>query len=358
MEEKEKKKSLIKKKKSLMATWKDHDLLSSKDEDKEANLYLMHEGNLCRGTWIMDAHSIDNALYVKQLKHNLLSISQLRDSGLISKLKKHNLVVKGLPSLVIAIVIVTEVIDIACYLQNRIYKRLILKKTTYELWKGKQPNISYFHPFRCDCFIFNTKDNMGKFDPKSEKGIFIGYSSMSKAYIVYNSRTMKVEESIHKNDVWKLVSPPNFKSIIGIKWIFINKLDENDDMIFGVIDDSLYKEGQAKDVIYIHQSTYVKEFDAYMRGHAKCFADGVTNAEKALWNKPNSHQAFMILVVNLYNRLSNSMNQRPISLSPVQFLHSSSQSISALGILMTIAKGSSIAIPRNYAIATSSVGRD
>ncbi|RDX88002.1 hypothetical protein CR513_30462, partial [Mucuna pruriens] len=44
--------------------------------------------------------------------------------------------------------------------------------------------------------------------------------------------------------------------------------------------------------------------------------------------------------------------------SPVQFPHSSSQSISALGILMAIAKGSSIAIPRNYAIATSSVGRD
>ncbi|RDX74823.1 hypothetical protein CR513_45382, partial [Mucuna pruriens] len=47
-----------------------------------------------------------------------------------------------------------------------------------------------------------------------------------------------------------------------------------------------------------------------------------------------------------------------ISPTPVQFPHSRSQSISASGILMTIAKGSSIAIPRNYAIATSSVGRD
>ncbi|RDX94463.1 hypothetical protein CR513_23159, partial [Mucuna pruriens] len=47
-----------------------------------------------------------------------------------------------------------------------------------------------------------------------------------------------------------------------------------------------------------------------------------------------------------------------ISSSPVQVPHSSSQSISALGSLMTIAKGSSIAIPRIYAIATSSVGRD
>ncbi|RDX89700.1 hypothetical protein CR513_28545, partial [Mucuna pruriens] len=38
-EEKEKKKSFIKKK-SLMATWEDLDLSSSKDEDEEANLCL------------------------------------------------------------------------------------------------------------------------------------------------------------------------------------------------------------------------------------------------------------------------------------------------------------------------------
>ncbi|RDX94411.1 hypothetical protein CR513_23211, partial [Mucuna pruriens] len=44
-----------------------------------------------------------------------------------------------------------------------------------------------------------------------------------------------------------------------------------------------------------------------------------------------------------------------ISSSPVQVPHSSSQSISAFGSLMTIAKHSSIAIPRNYAIATSSM---
>ncbi|RDY14151.1 hypothetical protein CR513_00817, partial [Mucuna pruriens] len=48
----------------------------------------------------------------------------------------------------------------------------------------------------------------------------------------------------------------------------------------------------------------------------------------------------------------------PISPSPVQIPHSSSQSISTLGSLMAIAKGSSIATPRNYTIATSSVGKD
>ncbi|KAH9685791.1 hypothetical protein KPL70_014095 [Citrus sinensis] len=40
-------------------------------------------------------------------------------------------------------------------------------------------------------------DNLGKFDPKSDVGIFLGYSNSSKAYRVYNKRTLVVEESMH-----------------------------------------------------------------------------------------------------------------------------------------------------------------
>ncbi|KAH9801696.1 hypothetical protein KPL71_001121 [Citrus sinensis] len=40
-------------------------------------------------------------------------------------------------------------------------------------------------------------DNLGKFDPKSDMGIFLRYSNSSKAYRVYNKRTLVVEESMH-----------------------------------------------------------------------------------------------------------------------------------------------------------------
>lgn len=43
----------------------------------------------------------------------------------------------------------------------------------------------------------NTKDNLGKFDSKSDVGIFLGYSNSSKAYRVYNKRTLVVEESMY-----------------------------------------------------------------------------------------------------------------------------------------------------------------
>ena len=57
-----------------------------------------------------------------------------------------------------------EVMNTAYYLQKKIYIRLILRKTPYKFCKGRKPNISYFHPFGCQCFILSTKDNLGKFD--------------------------------------------------------------------------------------------------------------------------------------------------------------------------------------------------
>ncbi|GAU48747.1 hypothetical protein TSUD_241680 [Trifolium subterraneum] len=42
-----------------------------------------------------------------------------------------------------------------------------------------------------------VRDNLGKFDSKSDKGIFLGYSLTSKAYRIYNSRTQTLEESMH-----------------------------------------------------------------------------------------------------------------------------------------------------------------
>ena len=38
---------------------------------------------------------------------------------------------------------------------------------------------------------------MEKFDSWSDEGIFLGYSSISKAYRVYNKRTMKVMEIVN-----------------------------------------------------------------------------------------------------------------------------------------------------------------
>jgi len=90
-----------------------------------------------------------------------------------------------------------EAVNTACYIINRVVIRSKLEKTPYELWKGRTPNIGYFKVFGCKCFILNDKDNLGKFDAKSDEGIFLGYSMNSKAYRVYNKRSLTIEETMH-----------------------------------------------------------------------------------------------------------------------------------------------------------------
>ena len=90
-----------------------------------------------------------------------------------------------------------EAINTSCYVLNRVLLRPILKKTPYELWKNKKPNISYFKVFECKCFILNIKYKFGKFDAKSDVGIFLDHSTLSKAFRVFNKRTMVIEKSIH-----------------------------------------------------------------------------------------------------------------------------------------------------------------
>ena len=43
----------------------------------------------------------------------------------------------------------------------------------------------------------NGKEPLGKCDPRSDEAILLGYSSHSKAYKVFNKRTLCVEESVH-----------------------------------------------------------------------------------------------------------------------------------------------------------------
>ena len=90
-----------------------------------------------------------------------------------------------------------EAVNTACHTVNRVYFSPGTNKTPYELWKGRKPNVKYFRIFGSTCFILKDKENVGKFDSQSDEGIFLGYSSTSKAYRVYNKRTMKVTETVN-----------------------------------------------------------------------------------------------------------------------------------------------------------------
>ncbi|GJW21982.1 retrovirus-related pol polyprotein from transposon TNT 1-94, partial [Tanacetum coccineum] len=90
-----------------------------------------------------------------------------------------------------------EVVNTACYVQNKVLVVKPHNKTPYELVYGRTPTLSFMKPFGCPVTILNTIDHLGKFDGKADEGFFVGYSLNSKAFRVFNSKTRIVEENFH-----------------------------------------------------------------------------------------------------------------------------------------------------------------
>nr|GEV48412.1 putative ribonuclease H-like domain-containing protein [Tanacetum cinerariifolium] len=92
-----------------------------------------------------------------------------------------------------------EVVNTACYVQNRVLVTKPHNKTPYELLHGRTPTIGFMRPFGCPMTILNTLDPLGKFQGKVDEGFLVGYSVCSKAFRVFNSRTCIIQETLHVN---------------------------------------------------------------------------------------------------------------------------------------------------------------
>nr|GEY66595.1 hypothetical protein [Tanacetum cinerariifolium] len=90
-----------------------------------------------------------------------------------------------------------EVVNTACYVQNKVLINKSQIKTPYELFNSITPAIGFVRPFGCHVMILNTLDHLRKFNAKGDEDYFIGYSMSSKAFRVFNKRTKKVKENMH-----------------------------------------------------------------------------------------------------------------------------------------------------------------
>ena len=69
-------------------------------------------------------------------------------------------------------------------------------KTPYELWYGRVAQSNFLKLFGSKCYIKRNEDDLGKFDSRTDEGIFLGYSSTKRAYRCYNKRLHKIVESV------------------------------------------------------------------------------------------------------------------------------------------------------------------
>ncbi|GKE50554.1 hypothetical protein Tco_1481812 [Tanacetum coccineum] len=70
--------------------------------------------------------------------------------------------------------------------------------------------------FGCPVTILNTIDHLGKFDRKADERFFVGYSTNSKSFRVFNNRIRIVEENLH---VQFSENTPNITGS-GPNWLF------------------------------------------------------------------------------------------------------------------------------------------
>ena len=73
----------------------------------------------------------------------------------------------------------------AVYVQNRTPHRVLENKTPEEVFSGKKLEISHLRIFDCPVYIHIPKEKRTKLDLSGKKGIFVGYSKISKAYRIY-----------------------------------------------------------------------------------------------------------------------------------------------------------------------------
>nr|GEX34869.1 ribonuclease H-like domain-containing protein [Tanacetum cinerariifolium] len=163
-----------------------------------------------KGTIKTGKLDFEDVYFVKELKFNLFSVSQMCDKKnsvlftdtecfvlspnfkladesqvLLKVPRKNNMYSFDMKNIVpkkdltCLIAKAAKAVNTACYVQNRV---LVVKpyfKTLYELFKGRSSALSIMRPFGCHVTILNTLNQLGKFDGKSDEGIFVGYSTTS-----------------------------------------------------------------------------------------------------------------------------------------------------------------------------------
>nr|GFA40534.1 retrovirus-related Pol polyprotein from transposon TNT 1-94 [Tanacetum cinerariifolium] len=92
-----------------------------------------------------------------------------------------------------------EAIATACFTQNRSLVIPRHEKTPYHIINERKPSVKFFHIFGSVWYIVRDGENLDKMKEKGDECIFVGYSTQSRAYRVFNKRTRVIMESIHVN---------------------------------------------------------------------------------------------------------------------------------------------------------------
>ncbi|KAL4340682.1 hypothetical protein GQ457_08G019310 [Hibiscus cannabinus] len=85
-----------------------------------------------------------------------------------------------------------EDVNTSVYLLNRLPTKALEGKTPFEAWFDATPSIGHLRVFGCVCYMHVPEVKRDKLDGRATVGVFMGYSSNSKGYRVYDLKTKKI----------------------------------------------------------------------------------------------------------------------------------------------------------------------
>ncbi|GJS92744.1 retrovirus-related pol polyprotein from transposon TNT 1-94 [Tanacetum coccineum] len=135
------------------------------------------------------------------IKHETSTARTPEQNGVVER-RNHTLVEAArtmLSATKIPLFFWSEAIATACFTQNRSLVIPRHEKTPYYIINARKPSVKFFHIFGSLCYIIRDGGNLDKMKEKGDACIFVGYSTQSRAFRVFNKRTRIIVKTIHVN---------------------------------------------------------------------------------------------------------------------------------------------------------------
>nr|GFA61911.1 retrovirus-related Pol polyprotein from transposon TNT 1-94 [Tanacetum cinerariifolium] len=133
------------------------------------------------------------------ISHQMCSVRTPQQNGVVER-RNRTLVEAARTMLIFScapLFLWVEAIATAYFTQNRLIIHCRFNKTPYELINRRKPDILFLYVFGALCYPQNDCEDIGKLGAKCDIGFFIGYSTDSCAYRIYNRRTKKIMENMN-----------------------------------------------------------------------------------------------------------------------------------------------------------------
>jgi len=85
-----------------------------------------------------------------------------------------------------------EAVNAATYIRNRCATKSLNGETPFEAWSKRTPYVGFFRIIGSKAIVLNKAQGKGKFQPKGDEYVLVGYSEESKAYRLWKPGTRTV----------------------------------------------------------------------------------------------------------------------------------------------------------------------